>query len=155
MTRKNIGLNALSCFRSAFGGTEPMAPQQGGEWSEREASTGDSVLAFFLLGQSGRQRQSLPGFECSSDTPAELQGLHDPEVPGATLGSPQDTIRTMLNAGNTCYVNSVLQALAPLRLDRYAFEALQPLIEQCSSHATDSRPLNPTGLFSLRTLMRR
>ena len=59
----------------------------------------------------------------------------------------------MLKSGNSCYANSVLQALAALNTGRLAFESLQPLLDLCASHASDARPLNPTGLFQLRCLL--
>ena len=61
----------------------------------------------------------------------------------------------MLNSGNTCYVNSTLQALAALNTGRFAFESLQSLLDLCASHLSDARPLNPTGLFQLRSLLPR
>ena len=64
-------------------------------------------------------------------------------------------VRTMLNSGNSCYVNATLQALAALNTGCFAFESLQPLLDLCASHASDARPLNPTGLFQLRSLLPR
>ena len=64
-------------------------------------------------------------------------------------------VRTMLNSGNSCYVNSTLQALAALNTGHFAFESLQTLLDLCASHLSDARPLNPTGLFQLRSLLPR
>ena len=73
----------------------------------------------------------------------------------ATASLSREAVRTMLNSGNSCYVNSTLQALAALNTGRFAFETLQPLLDLCASHASDTRPLNPTGLFQLRSLLPR
>ena len=64
-------------------------------------------------------------------------------------------VRTMLNSGNSCCVNSTLQALAALNTGHFAFESLQTLLDLCASHLSDARPLNPTGLFQLRSLLPR
>ena len=61
----------------------------------------------------------------------------------------------MQNTGNTCYVNATLQSLvAVLGADDSSAE-LEPLLHHCSNHNQEQRPLNPTGLFSLRSLMPR
>ena len=73
----------------------------------------------------------------------------------ATDRQASAAVRTMLNSGNSCYVNSTLQALAALNTGRFVFESLQPLLDLCASHASDARPLNPTGLFQLRSLLPR
>ena len=75
----------------------------------------------------------------------------------ATERQSSVTVRTMimLNSGNSCYVNATLQALAALNTGCFAFESLQPLLDLCASHASDARPLNPTGLFQLRSLLPR
>ena len=68
---------------------------------------------------------------------------------------PSAHVRTMQNIGNTCYVNATLQSLvAVLGADDTSAE-LEPLLHHCSNHSQEQRPLNPTGLFSLRSLMPR
>ena len=98
-----------------------------------------------------------------SDTPASQpatpaqQGPH--QAPPAEGAAPacqvSAAVRTMLNSGNSCFVNSTLQALAALNTGLFAFESLQPLLDLCASHLSDARPLNPTGLFQLRSLLPR
>ncbi|OLQ08863.1 hypothetical protein AK812_SmicGene7610 [Symbiodinium microadriaticum] len=73
----------------------------------------------------------------------------------AAAGQTSVAVRTMLNSGNSCYVNSTLQALAALNTGHFAFESLQSLLDLCASHLSDARPLNPTGLFQLRSLLPR
>ena len=79
-----------------------------------------------------------------------------PAAEGAAAdGQTSVAVRTMLNSGNSCYVNSTLQALAALNTGHFAFESLQSLLDLCASHLSDARPLNPTGLFQLRSLLPR
>ena len=68
---------------------------------------------------------------------------------------PSARVRTMQNAGNTCYVNATLQSLVAAMGDDDTSAELGPLLSHCSNHQQEQRPLNPTGLFSLRSLMPR
>ena len=61
----------------------------------------------------------------------------------------------MTNHSNTCYVNSVLHALAALVDEGRSFQELSFLLEQCSNHDSDLKPLNPISLFALRSLLPR
>ena len=94
-----------------------------------------------------------------TSTPATPAQPVQPQTPlaegAASAGQTSVAVRTMLNSGNSCYVNSTLQALAALNTGHFAFESLQPLLDLCASHLSDARPLNPTGLFQLRSLLPR
>eukprot|EP00439_Symbiodinium_sp_Y106_P067173 s1021_g11.t1 len=61
----------------------------------------------------------------------------------------------MQNTGNTCYVNATLQSLVAVLGEDDTSAELEPLLHHCSNHNQEQRPLNPTGLFSLRSLMPR
>ena len=89
-------------------------------------------------------------------TPAQPVQPQAPSAEGAApAGQISAAVRTMLNSGNSCYVNFTLQALAALNTGHFAFESLQSLLDLCASHLSDTRPLNPTGLFQLRSLLPR
>ena len=59
----------------------------------------------------------------------------------------------MQNTGNTCYVNATLQSLTAVLGEADTAAELSPLLQHCANHSLEPRPLNPTGLFSLRSLM--
>ena len=59
----------------------------------------------------------------------------------------------MTNYSNTCYVNSVLHAVAALHDEERAFQDHSLLLDTCLNHALDSQLLSPTSLFALRALL--
>ena len=103
------------------------------------------------------QRQTRSAMPASQPaTPAQpVQPQASPAEGAAPVCQVSAAVRTMLNSGNSCYVNSTLHALAALNTGHFAFESLQPLLDLCASHLSDARPLNPTGLFQLRSLLPR
>ena len=99
-------------------------------------------------------RSAMPASQ--SATPAQpVQPQASPAEGAAPVCQVSAAVRTMLNSGNSCYVNSTLHALAALNTGHFAFESLQSLLDLCASHFSDARPLNPTGLFQLRSLLPR
>ena len=68
---------------------------------------------------------------------------------------PSAQLRTMLNSGSTCYVNATLQSLAVAIGSTGSAAELNSLLQTCLSHPQEPRPLNPVGLFALRSLMPR
>ena len=102
------------------------------------------------------QQKRLATPTSASAMPAQPVLPQTPSAAGAAAaGQTSVAVRTMLNSGNSCYVNSTLQALAALNTGHFAFESLQSLLDLCASHLSDARPLNPTGLFQLRSLLPR
>ena len=59
----------------------------------------------------------------------------------------------MTNYSNTCYVNTVLHAVAALHAEERAFQDHSLLLDMCLNHALDSQLLSPTSLFALRALL--
>ena len=107
-----------------------------------------SLKDFFHLQKRSATPVSQPDTLAQPVPPPALQ------AEGAALACQVSAaVRTMLNSGNSCFVNSTLQALATLNTGLFAFESLQPLLDLCASHLSDARPLNPTGLFQLRSLL--
>ena len=99
-------------------------------------------------------RSAMPASQPA--TPAQpVQPQASPAEGAAPVCQVSAAVRTMLNSGNSCYVNSTLHALAALNTGHFAFESLQPLLDLCASHLSDARHLNPTGLFQLRSLLPR
>ena len=99
-------------------------------------------------------RSAMPASQpATSAQPVQPQA--SPAEGAASVCQVSAAVRTMLNSGNSCYVNSTLHALAALNTGHFAFESLQPLLDLCASHLSDARPLNPTGLFQLRSLLPR
>ena len=104
-----------------------------------------SLHAFFM--QSQKDGSNRPAVEESALIASRPRA--DTEV------GPSAHVRTMQNTGNTCYVNATLQSfIAVLGADDTSAE-LEPLLHHCSNHNQEQPPLNPTGLFSLRSLMPR
>ena len=116
------------------------------------ATAGTRSLTDFFAPQGRRAVTATP-----QTAPAPPATSHAPTDRGTAAADSQSSVavRTMLNSGSSCYVNSTLQALAALNRGRFAIESLQSLLDLCASHASDARPLNPIGLFQLRSLLPR
>ena len=115
------------------------------------SKAGTRSLKDFFQPQS---RLAMPASQpATSAQPVQPQA--SPAEGVASVCQVSAAVRTMLNSGNSCYVNSTLHALAALNTGHFAFESLQPLLDLCASHLSDARPLNPTGLFQLRSLLPR
>ena len=127
----------------------PSAPRGPGPTPLSKART-RSLKDFF----NPQTRLATPASQPA--TPAQPVQPQAPSAEGAApAGQISAAVRAMLNSGNSCYVNSTLQALAALNTGHFAFESLQSLLDLCASHLSDTRPLNPTGLFQLRSLLPR
>ena len=110
-----------------------------------ESTVTRSLHAFFIP-------QSKPDHTCP---PPDTGSRSAPQPHTVADVGPSARVRTMQNAGNTCYVNATLQSLVAALGDDDASAELRPLLSHCSKHQQEQRPLNPTGLFSLRSLMPR
>ena len=130
--------------------THPFSTTRGPGPAQPSKAGTRSLKDFF----QPQTRSAMPASQPA--TPAQpVQPQASPAEGAAPVCQVSAAVRTMLNSGNSCYVNSTLHALAALNTGHFAFESLQPLLDLCASHLSDARPLNPTGLFQLRSLLPR
>ena len=130
--------------------THPFSTTRGPGPAQPSKAGTRSLKDFF----QPQTRSAMPASQPA--TPAQpVQPQPSPAEGAAPVCQVSAAVRTMLNSGNSCYVNSTLHALAALNTGHFAFESLQPLLDLCASHLSDARPLNPTGLFQLRSLLPR
>ena len=145
-TRNNVSFQVCLCWLR----THPPSKTRG-PGPEPSSTAGTRSLKDFFHPQTRLAMPTSP-----PATPAQPVLPQTSAAEGAAAaGQTSVAVRTMLNSGNSCYVNSTLQALAALNTGHFAFESLQPLLDLCASHLSDARPLNPTGLFQLRSLLPR
>ena len=130
--------------------THPFSTTRGPGPAQPSKAGTRSLKDFF----QPQTRSAMPASQpATSAQPVQPQA--SPAEGAASVCQVSAAVRTMLNSGNSCYVNSTLHALAALNTGHFAFESLQPLLDLCASHLSDARPLNPTGLFQLRSLLPR